>query len=151
MFSDRTRNYGQYALLALRIAVGVFFVFHGLSKIGIINTGGFGRAVGFFAELQMPAPGITAPLLAVVETLGGLALIFGVLARVVAILLTLIVAAEIMLVKLPQSINPISYSFELSLFAALLVLAYFGPGALALDEETQSDKPPFVSPPGRSK
>jgi putative oxidoreductase len=151
MISARTKNYGQYALLALRVVVGVFFVFHGLNKIGVINAGGFGRAVGFFAELQMPAPGITAPLLAVVETLGGLALIFGVLARVVAILLTLIVAAEIMLVKLPESVNPVSFLFELTLFAALLVLAFFGPGALALDEETKSDKPPFISPPGRSK
>ena len=142
MISARTRNYSQYALLGLRIAVGLFFVFHGLSKIGVINAGGFGRAVGFLAELNMPAPGITAPLLAVVETLGGLALIFGVLTRVVAILLTVIVAAEIMLVKLSESINPMSYIFELGLFAALLILAYFGPGTLALDEdETQSAKP----------
>lgn len=144
MTSDRTKKYGQYVLLALRIAIGLFFVFHGLSKIGVINAGGFGRAVGFFAELQMPAPGITAPLLAVVETLGGLALIFGVLTKIVAIFLTVIVTAEIMLVKLPQSIDPLSYSFELSLFAALLTLAFFGPGALALDEETQSGKPPVV-------
>ena len=143
MSSNRTKNYAQYGLLALRVAVGLFFVFHGLSKIGVINAGGFGRAVGFLAELHMPAPGITAPLLAVVETLGGLALIFGVLSRVVAILLTVIVAAEIMLAKLPQSINPFSYIFELGLFAALLVLAYFGPGILALDEDdTQSAKPP---------
>ena len=134
MASDRAKRYRQYAVLALRVLIGSFFVFHGLSKIGFINAGGLGRAVTFFAELHMPAPSVTAPILAAVETLGGLALVFGVLARTIALVLAAIVTAEIMLVKLPQSIDPLSYSFELSLLAALLVLAYLGPGAWAIEE-----------------
>ncbi len=135
MISARAKNYRRYVVLALRVAVGAFFVFHGLSKIGVINAGGLGRSVAFFAELHMPAPSITAPILAVVETLGGLALVFGVIARTVALMLAAIVTAEIMLVKLPQSINPQSYLFELSLLAGLLVLAYFGPGAWAVEDQ----------------
>jgi putative oxidoreductase len=134
MASDRAKRYRQYAVLALRVLIGSFFVFHGLSKIGFINAGGLGRSVTFFAELHMPAPSITAPILAAIESLGGLALVFGVLARTIALVLAAIVTAEIMLVKLPQSIDPLSYSFELSLLAALLVLAYLGPGAWAIEE-----------------
>ena len=132
--SARAKSYRHYAVLALRGVIGAFFVFHGLSKIGVINAGGLGSSVRFFAELHMPAPSITAPILAVVETLGGLALVFGVIARTVALVLAAIVTAEIMLVKLAESINPQSYLFELGLLAALLVLAYFGPGAWAIEE-----------------
>ena len=134
VLSDRAKTYRLYAVLALRVVIGSFFVFHGLSKIGFINAGGLGSSVAFFAERHMPAPSITAPILAVVETLSGLALVFGLLARTVALVLAAIVTAEIMLVKLQESVNPQSYLFELSLLAALLLLAYFGPGALAIEE-----------------
>ena len=134
MIATRFETLRPYGLLALRVVIGSFFVFHGLSKIGIINTGGLGRAITFFAEFQMPAPDITAPILAAVETLGGLALVFGVMSRTVALVLAAIVTAEIMLVKLSQSVNPLSYSFELALLVALLVVAYFGPGAWAVEE-----------------
>jgi putative oxidoreductase len=117
--------------------LGLFFVFHGLSKFGIIDGGDFGRATSFFAELQMPIPEIAAPILAVIETLGGLALAFGVMTRTFAILLASIVTVEIIIVKLPETLNPLGqggYLFELTLLIALITLAFTGPGALALDE-----------------
>jgi putative oxidoreductase len=134
---ERAADYRQYAGLVLRVVIGIFFVLHGLDKFGIFGEGGFGDATRFFAQLKMPAPHITAPILAIVETLSGLALIFGVLARLAAIALAAVVTVEIIVVKLPQSINPFAsngYLFELTLFLALIALALLGPGAYALDE-----------------
>jgi putative oxidoreductase len=133
----RRGNLRQYALLLLRITVGFIFVFHGLSKLEVIGEGGFGRAVGTFSEVNLPAPEITAPILTTVETLGGLALIFGVMAQGMAILLAVVVSLEILLVKLPQTLNPVGqggYIFELALLAGLVALGLLGLGALALDE-----------------
>jgi putative oxidoreductase len=139
LISARRQNYRQYAILVLRVVVGVFFVIHGLEKIGILGEGGFGDAVGFFAQNDMPAPHITAPILAFVEAAGGLALIFGIGSRAFAILLAAIVAGEILVVKLPGSLNPFGepgYLFELTLLISLVALSFVGPGAHALGDES---------------
>ena len=131
------RSPRRYALLLLRLVVGVIFVLHGLSKFGLIGGEGFGGAISVIAEVDLPAPHITAPILAVVETLGGLALIVGLFTRPVAAVLAVVVAAEIALIKLPQSLNPFAqggYLFELTLLAGLVALAWLGAGALSLEE-----------------
>ena len=91
--------------------------------------------VGFFASLGYPA--IAAWFAMTVETVGGLALILGVYARVVAVLqIPLLLGAT--LVHLPNGwmfANP-NGGFEYPLFwaFALLALALIGPGAYALRE-----------------
>ena len=94
MVWGRLYSYRQHAVLILRVVIGVIFVLHGLSKFGIIDGGGFGGAVGVFRQADLPAPYITAPILAVIETAGGLALIFGLLARAFAALLAIVVTIE---------------------------------------------------------
>ena len=137
MVCARLYRYRQHAMLILRVVIGVIFVLHGLGKFGIIDGGGFGGAMGVFRQADLPAPYITAPILAVIEIAGGLALIFGLLARAFAALLAVVVTIEIALIKLPQSLNPIGqegYLFELTLLAGLIALAILGPGARALEE-----------------
>jgi putative oxidoreductase len=109
----------------------------GFSKFGVFGGASFHETVDFFARMGMPFPNISAPILAIVEAFGGLALIFGVATRVVALVLGIVVIAEILIIKLPQSINPLGssgYLFELSLLIGLSVLSLLGPGALALDD-----------------
>lgn len=133
----RALEYRQYAVLVLRVVLGLFFLLHGLSKFGTFDEGGFADATGFFADLDMPAPHITAPVIAIIETLFGLGLIFGVITRVSAIVLAALVTTEIIILRLPHSINPFAgegYVLELALFVSLVAVAFFGPGALALDE-----------------
>src|SRR5688500_13887003 len=104
-----------------------------------MSEGNFHDTVQFFARLGIPFPDVTAPMLAVVEAFGGLALIAGVATRVIAGLLAVVVITEILIIKLPQTINPFAqngYLFELSLLIALFAVSLLGPGAFALDQET---------------
>jgi putative oxidoreductase len=142
------RDYRQYAALCLRAVAGVVFLLHGLSKFGIMGEGNFHETVQFFARMGIPFPDVTAPMLALVEAFGGLALIAGVATRVIAGLLAVVVITEILIIKLPQTINPFApngYLFELSLLTALFVLSLVGPGAFALDQEIY----PEPARPGR--
>jgi putative oxidoreductase len=50
----------------LRVVVGVTFVLHGLDKLGDLSG-----AEQLFASLDVPAPGLTAPFVAVTEAVGG--------------------------------------------------------------------------------
>jgi putative oxidoreductase len=59
-------------LLILRLVVGVTFLLHGLDKLGDLAA-----EERFFASLDIPAPGLLAPFVAVTETVGGVLLIAG--------------------------------------------------------------------------
>jgi putative oxidoreductase len=60
------------AFLVLRLVVGITFLLHGIDKLGDVS--GTER---FFASLDIPAPAVMAPLVAVTETVGGVLLIIG--------------------------------------------------------------------------
>ncbi len=129
--------YLQAALLALRLIVGLFFIAHSMDKFGLIGDGSIHEMAVFFARMDMPVPYAAAPLLAVLEAFGGLALILGVATRAFALLLALVVAGELLVVKLPESINLLGqggFWMELVLLAGLVVIAVFGPGAFAVEE-----------------
>ena len=129
MIDSRTAAYGAFVL---RVALGVLALSHGLTKLLVFTPAG---TVGFFASLGYPA--IAAWFAMTVETVGGLALILGVYARIVAVLqIPLLLGAT--LVHLPNGwmfANP-NGGFEYPLFwaFALLALALIGPGAYALRE-----------------
>ena len=76
MESTRT----DLALLAVRIVVGLTFLMHGLDKLGDLSG-----AEQSFDKLGIPAPGLMAPFVAALETVGGIALIAGLLAPVFAL------------------------------------------------------------------
>jgi putative oxidoreductase len=59
-------------LLVLRLVVGVTFLLHGVDKLGDLSG-----TEELFASLEIPAAGLVAPFVAVVETAGGLLLIAG--------------------------------------------------------------------------
>jgi|SRR4051794_7693513 putative oxidoreductase len=60
------------ALVVLRAVVGTTFLLHGLQKLG--DLPGTERS---FASLDIPAPDVMSPFVAVTETAGGLLLIAG--------------------------------------------------------------------------
>jgi putative oxidoreductase len=127
----------RYLPLALRLALGLFFIYHGLSKFGLFGGDSLQKSTGFFAEKDIPFPTITSPVLALLEGLAGMALVAGIATRVFALLLAAVVTGEIIVVKLPIYFSPRGEFFfmELSLLVGLLVLAWLGPGSYALDEE----------------
>ncbi len=129
MIDHRTAAYGA---LVLRVALGMLALAHGLTKLLVFTPAG---TVGFFASLGYPA--FVAWFAMAAETLGGVALILGVYARVVAVIqLPILLGAT--LVHLPNGwmfASP-NGGFEFPLFwaVALLALALIGPGAHALRE-----------------
>ena len=119
-------------LTILRVIVGTVFVVHGYDKL--FNSGILG-VTGFFTQVGAPLPGVTAPLVSILEFGGGIALILGLLTPFVAVLLAADMLGALFLVHLPAGFVVANggYEFVLTLLGASLALALTGPGAYALD------------------
>ncbi|MCK0104644.1 DoxX family protein [Pseudohalocynthiibacter sp. F2068] len=69
-----------YAATVLRVATGIMFIAHGLTKVLVFTVPG---TVGYFESLGLPA--IVAYLTILAELAGGTALILGVATRVISL------------------------------------------------------------------
>lgn len=118
-------------LAVLRVVVGLVFLVHGYQKLFLMGMGG---VTEFFTQIGAPLPGISAPLVSLLEFGGGLALILGLFTPVVAALLALDMLGAMLLVHLPAGfyVAEGGYEFVLTLFGASLALALTGPGTYAL-------------------
>ena len=76
---DSLRSAG---LLILRVVVGATFLVHGVDKLIDLSA-----AERYFASLGIPAPGLMAPFVAMIETVGGALLILGLTTRLVGLAL----------------------------------------------------------------
>jgi putative oxidoreductase len=121
-----------WGIALLRIVVGIVFVMHGQQKLFEMGVGGVG---GIFASLGVPAPQLAAVVVSLLETVGGLALILGVLTRLFGLLLAGDMLVALLLVHRPNGFFAGNGGVELVLLlgVAALALALTGAGALALD------------------
>ncbi len=129
-FLDSPVNQG-WAIGLLRLVTGVVFFAHGWKKFFVDGVGGF---TTFLGQLGIPAPGLFGPLVAGIELVGGLLLVFGLFTRWAAIPLaaTMLVAAATVHLK-NGFFLPAGFEYTLVLFAANVNLFLAGPGAFALD------------------
>jgi putative oxidoreductase len=119
------------ALAVLRMAIGIIFVAHGLQKLLVFTLPG---TVEAFTQMGVPLPALAAPLIALIELIGGAALIAGLFTRVAAVLLAVDMLGALALVHVKAGFfNPNGVEFPLALIAASLALALTGAGAYALD------------------
>ena len=118
-------------LATLRVALAVVFFAHGAQKVFQYGIPGVTQG---FTQMGVPLPGITAPLVAGLELVGGLLLLVGLLTRPIALLLAIDMLAAMLLVHLKNGFFlPNGVEFTLILFAASLALVMTGAGALSLD------------------
>ncbi|MEW6750512.1 MAG: DoxX family protein [Candidatus Latescibacterota bacterium] len=113
---------------ALRIGAGLLFIPHGLQKVfGLLGgAGGSGAAVPLVSLLGLAG---------VLEFVGGILLVVGLLTRPVAAILTLEMLVAYVKAHMPQGGLPIQNGGELALLYALVFFALtaFGSGPLSLD------------------
>lgn len=126
-------------LLIVRLALGAVFFAHGSQKL-LGWFGGPGPA-GFVGGMsQMGIPAVLAWLAIIAEFFGALGLIFGVLPRLSALGISIVMAVAIFMVHLPNGFfmnwsgqaAGEGYEFHIVVIAAALLILLAGPGRLSV-------------------
>ena len=123
--------HADWGIAVLRVIVGFTFFMHGWQKLFQFGLPGVTNA---FTQMGVPLPGVTGPLVSVLELVGGALLVLGLLTRPAAILLAIDMLVATLLVHLPAGFYlPTGVAFVLLLLAGVVALALTGPGAFAVD------------------
>lgn len=127
-----TASNQSWAVAILRVVVGVVFLAHGYQKL---FTLGFHGVAGFFGAAGITLPFVSAVIVTLVEFLGGIALLLGLLTRWTAALLAFDMLVAILVVHLKNGFFDQQHGIEfpLTLLAACILLAMIGPGAPSVD------------------
>ncbi len=113
------------ALLILRIASAMAFLYHGSGILfGAFGGPGPQKFAGF-----MHAPPIVGYLVGLAQFLGGLAILFGVLLRVGAVCIIIVMLGAIFIVHLPHGFDVTKGGIEYALTQLLIALALLLTGA----------------------
>ncbi|AVR02072.1 DoxX family protein [Pluralibacter gergoviae] len=134
MFDQRTT---PYAALLLRLALAVLFFAHFGLKFFVFTPAGTAK---FFASLGLP--GWLAYITMAIELVGAIALLLGIYARAVAIVLVPVLLGAIVTVHGPAGFfftNPNGgWEFPAFWIVGLLALALIGDGKYALKPTTKA-------------
>jgi uncharacterized membrane protein YphA (DoxX/SURF4 family) len=115
-------------LLLIRLGLAAVFIAFGIAKFSDLEG-----TVGFFASLGFPA--VAAYLVAVVEVLGGLAMLVGVWTDLAGVLLAVIMLVAIFTVTGAKGFMG-GWDYNLILLVSSLGVAFAGPGKYALRKES---------------
>ena len=129
----------QFALLVVRVALGLCIVVHGLGKLGFLksNPAGVKGFAGWLESMGMPYPFLNAWAATLTEFLGGILFALGLGTRFVAVALTINMAVAVikghkgggyLILNNPPGAE---YAINLAILYGMFVLV--GPGALSLD------------------
>lgn len=136
----------RYGLAILRIVLGIAMLVHGWSKL----SGGVGGVAGFFGTLGIPAPGLMAWVVTIVELVGGILLIVGFLTQIAVILIALDMLGAILFAFLLRGApfienGAISWEKEAVFAAAALCIALAGPGVWSVDDVVAENRARVVT------
>ncbi len=121
----------EVGLAILRVVTGVVFVAHGYQKFFGMGIPGVTQ---FFTGLGAPLPHVSAMVVSTVELLGGIALILGLLTRLVVIPLAIDMLTAIILFHSKHGFFvPSGIEFVMMLLTSCIALGLAGPGAFSID------------------
>jgi putative oxidoreductase len=127
-------------LTLVRLCLGIVFFAHGAQKaLGWWGGAGFSPTLNFFAGMGIPA--VLATLAVLAEFLGGIGLLLGLLTRIAAFGVTVVMVVAVFLVHAPNGLfmnwsgNQRGEGFEYHILAIAISLTLMvrGAGALSLD------------------
>ena len=138
----------RYGLAILRVVLGIAMIVHGWSKL----SGGVGGVAGFFGSIGIPAPGLMAWVVTIVELVGGILLVVGFLTQIAGILIALDMLGAILFAFLlrgapliAENGQQISWEKEAVFAAAALCIALAGPGAWSVDDVVAENRTRVVT------
>jgi len=108
-------------LLALRLGLGVVFAYHGWGKLQAMD-----QTIGFFGTLGIPLASFFAWLVALVEFLGGIAIILGIFTKEVAKVLAVVMIVALLTAHINQPFA--RAELAIALLGGSLALAGLGAG-----------------------
>lgn len=130
-FASHSSGRYHLGLAILRVTTGIIFAAHGAQKFFSIGVDGISAG---FAQMGIPLAGVAAPLVATVELLGGLALVFGFLTRFAALGVAAVMLVAMLLVHWRGGFfMPTGIEFTLILLGSAITLALTGAGAFSVD------------------
>ena len=131
IFAPASTRQTDIGLFVLRAVAGSIFAAHGAQKL---FTFGLDGVAGAFGGMGVPMAGIVGPAVAFLEFFGGLALIVGLLTRLVGVGLAANMLGAILLVHLPNGLFlPNGSEFALALLGAAATLVLTGAGSFSVD------------------
>jgi putative oxidoreductase len=117
----------SFSPLPLRIIAGISFILHGLPKLsGIDKTSGFFGSIGLPPELALP--------IALLEVIGGIALLLGIVTRIASILFIIEMIGVVLAIKLSKGFVG-GYELELLLMFISISLLISGPGRISIERD----------------
>lgn len=117
-----------WAIVPLRIILGILYIIHGFPKLKSPE-----RTATQFLKLKIPMPKLSAIIVAILEYFGGIALILGFLTRIVAALLAIqMLVAAFQKIRTKGKMGE-GYEVDLLLAAFLALLVIFGAGNFSVD------------------
>jgi len=130
----------QYAILLVRLALGVFFAITGANKLFVAS-----RHQAMYDEMvaaKVPLPGVMVWFVSAVEFLGGCLLAVGLLTSLAsaALLIDMLVAiATVKLGEMPKGLSPLNWLDDFLFLPEVLYVLFFvwlicsGPGRFSVD------------------
>ena len=157
-------HWKQWAPLPLRLVLGFGFIYHGFPKLS--SMAGHDRFASMLQELAFPYPDALAWIVAIIEVVGGLALILGVLVVVSSAILTINMLAAMWTVHLPHGFSFMNitgqtesgptfgmpgYEVNLLYIAGLVALILGGAGACSLERRRAGGRAQHGTPTTRAE
>jgi putative oxidoreductase len=139
---------GAAAIIFVRLAVGGVFFSEGVQKFLFPEALGIGR----FGEIGIPAPGVMAPFVGIVEIGCGILLIIGLCTRLASVPLIADMLVAITTTKIPILLKSGFWAMahearvDYTMLLGCLFLLLAGGGAWSLDGQRTGDRKPRTSP-----